>query len=567
MNIRSFTLPTWPILALIVFAYTWRGSLAADVKVLPLLSLPGQTADPSLSPDGRSVAFLWHPTDVNEWGIYIASTSSGKPILFASENEYGGPRSPAWSPDGKWIAFLRSESTEGAALFIKSRVTEEERFLGLVCNNPEIWSADGEALIAATPRDSAYNDPCELKVYPIRIGGQPRGLGVSGIFPALSRDGKTLAFVHNHEIRLLSLTSSDRPFGTERILVNDPSGVWNPIWNTKGSEILYVQAQDRSRIRCVDARVGSVPHDVGNVDGNVASLALAPNGELLAGIEFRDSSLWTIDLQTPDSRAVLLRRLPRKVGSVQVSPDGRKITFSVTEGRSSELYISSLDGKGPRRLLTTPYEVEQLSWSPNGSEIAFIAQSGYAQLEPSRLFVISSLRGSPRRLLDHFKDVYAATWSSDGTALFVAANSDGMDAIWQVKLADGSVTRIFDGAVRKVRASPDGRFIYVIRRPFILSRIGAHGGPEEQLATGVLQFAASGDEIYIERQDSNPPATEGLNLYRLEPVVGMEKFVAHVGFLASSLQLRGERLIYLERHDPPQERVVAVQLGISRRKS
>jgi hypothetical protein len=80
------------------------------------------------------------------------------------------------------------------------------------------------------------------------------------------------------------------------------------------------------------------------------------------------------------------------------------------------------------------------------------------------------------------------------------------------------------------------------------------------VASGVLQFAVNDNELYFERQDSKPPAPEGLNLYRFDPAVGVPQLVANVGFLPLSMQFsKAGQLIYMERHNPPQERLMVVQ--------
>ncbi len=60
--------------------------------------------DPSLSPDGSKVAFT---RDGGENGVYVIDIATGEERLI-----FGGSlvlRSPKWSPDGRWIVFVRGD--------------------------------------------------------------------------------------------------------------------------------------------------------------------------------------------------------------------------------------------------------------------------------------------------------------------------------------------------------------------------------------------------------------------------------------------------------------------------
>jgi len=65
-------------------------------------------SDPDLSPDGRRVAFCVTDTDQEAdrlcWSIWVAPTEGSAPARRFTE----GPadRSPRWSPDGRWLAYI-----------------------------------------------------------------------------------------------------------------------------------------------------------------------------------------------------------------------------------------------------------------------------------------------------------------------------------------------------------------------------------------------------------------------------------------------------------------------------
>jgi len=547
----------------VVLPFCLFGHLAAGIgqaTAQPLLKLEGDTSDPSVSPDGKRIAFVWSPRDETKWGIYIAPTSGGLPDLLVGVDDRGAPLFPKWSRDGKWIAFLRAGSSEQAGLFVKSMVSGVERFLGDVCIDREVWSANGDSVVATAfhPSRNADLDLRELCAFPIKPGAHSHELGVFGSSPAISRDGKMLAFVHNDEIRLLPLTPDDRHAGATTTLLREASGISDVAWDAAKNQILYVPAGDRSRIRCASPGSGSAHREIANVEGEILSLDFTSGGRLIAGVMSRESSLWTIDLRSPDNHPARFREFPWNVGPASVSPDGERLTYAVKHGDSSEVYISDPAGDNPRLLLKMAYRIDQLTWLPNGEKIAIIAESGHAQLEPSHLFVASAVDGSPRRLLDQFESVYEADWSHDGKTLFAVARAKGADGIWKVELANGRAVRIDDRPARQMQVSHDDRFLYRVSDSLVRGSVG--GGAQELVASGVLQYAIGKNEIYFERQDSKPPSAAGLNLYRMDLADGPPQFVANIGFVPSTMQLSMDgQHIYMERNGPLRMHIVAIQ--------
>ena len=78
-----------------------------QLRSVPLTAAAGWESEPSFSPDGNQVAYVWDEGSGRDLPrhIFVKLIGGGTPIrLTSSVNQ---DRSPAWSPDGRSIAFVR----------------------------------------------------------------------------------------------------------------------------------------------------------------------------------------------------------------------------------------------------------------------------------------------------------------------------------------------------------------------------------------------------------------------------------------------------------------------------
>src|SRR5262249_26522787 len=98
----------------------------AHLKVIPLTSFQGAEEQAAFSPDGNMVAFVWKGENEENDDIYIKLIGTETALRLTDNPAFD--TDPAWSPDGRYIAFLR-RSVENCGLFLVPAIGGDERKL------------------------------------------------------------------------------------------------------------------------------------------------------------------------------------------------------------------------------------------------------------------------------------------------------------------------------------------------------------------------------------------------------------------------------------------------------
>ena len=238
------------------------------------------------------------------------------------------------------------------------------------------WSPDGR-------RIAFEGGPAAYGVYVVNAdGGGQRRLARKGRAPAWSPDGRKIAFVSDAKIYLMNADGSEHLALTKPIVGHNHSLAWSPDGRKlaflreggcgPGCFSLYVVGSDGSGLRNLTSKLGA---GRGPGNGPASDPAWSPDGKKIAFVRLNASLGDPIYVVKADGSG--LRNLtPKPVGAYADpawSPDGQKIAFVSERDGNSEVYVMNADGSGQRSLTRNPAFDADPAWSPDGRKIAFVS--------------------------------------------------------------------------------------------------------------------------------------------------------------------------------------------------
>jgi Tol biopolymer transport system component/predicted Ser/Thr protein kinase len=396
-----------------------RAGLDTDIYVQqvrgrgPALRVTDDPADdyqPSMSPDGSKVAFR---SDRDGGGIYEVSTFGGQARLLVPRAYY-----PRYSPDGSRLLYWTGEpqSNVGGHNWIMPADggPASEVAAGWLAG-PAIWTPDGSHVLSMAGPMSAAD------VFLCPIGGPPRLSGATMTMQALGLAVLGVGSI-SADRQLLVSAGTAQTFSIWRLKL-DPR-TWQPV---SAQQLTSGTQYDLEP----SAAAGSVAFTSGAIRINLWSIPLGKAGG------------------EPD---VLTKSDTRMRFNARLSADGRKVVSLVWNARDTDVEVRDLE-TGTAQLLTSGPETDSYAlFSPDGETVAFMRNRDLYRVPvnggPAEMIVADS--GAP------------SSWTPDGKFIVTSRSGSGTATL---ELADLAARRNLPllrhpkWRLYQPNVSPDGKWM------------------------------------------------------------------------------------------------------------
>jgi serine/threonine protein kinase len=482
--------------------YPAASASSSEVTLAPLTADPGYEADPALSPDGETVAYVSDRAGNLE--IFLQQVSGGAEINIS--NNGADDVQPAFSPDGRQIAFVSSRlggsellyvapntPMRGGDVWVMPALGGNARRIAQSGNFPS-WSPDGTELLFTS---GPWFGP---KLYRVSAGGgEPKEIPLTFpgdmpghlLYPRFSPDGRWIALSSPADVFVVRAEG-----GAATAIARGQA----PLWGAESRSIVYStgefgQTQSLWRIP-FDPNTGTpgTPQPLTQSRGSDLAATSSKDGTRIAfaAIETAtqiESQPFDAESGSPGGEPVSLASSRNEISFFDVSRDGRSALFAARRGPASSIWRA--EGSRPLVLLASDTEFEQTNplWSPNGQQIAFSRRPTRDLKAPFSLWMMAADGANPQRLVERMGLNGLFAWMPDGGGIVHIGPGRQLHLL---DLATKTERKLTDepGVMPVVAISPDGQWVVYQRvngDSVDLHAVPTDGGEPRVVASGPTQ--------------------------------------------------------------------------------
>jgi Tol biopolymer transport system component len=390
----------------------------------------------------------------------------------------------AWSPDGKFVAYA---TLNGDLNLMNSDGTGAHRLtpVGGVADSLS-WSPDSKTIRFTKDRSLWEVTSSGSNLHRLLAGWQASEGKCCGKW---SPDGGIFVFV-GPESQIFILDERRKLFGQSAEepvqLTSGPVQWGTPFFGREGKKIFATGSIKAGELARLDAKSNQFQPFLGGMSANL--VAFSKDGRSVAYVSYPDDILWKASRD--GSERVQLTSPSSEPGSVSWSPDGTQIAFMSLSSHGARAWIVPARGGSPKLLLPEDSGGQgDPNWSPDGRSIVFATGLFQSRDSSIRILDLASHRVTT---LPGSAGKFSPSWSPDGQ--FIKADSLDIHTLYLFDVKTQRWSALYKGSTFAYATwSKDGRFLYFLRYtsdPAIL-RIPVTGG-EAKVVVGLKGFPYTG---------------------------------------------------------------------------
>jgi Tol biopolymer transport system component len=471
-----------------VFAWQyWPEKRLVLVNQRRVTSDPGLTTEPSLSPDGKLIAYASDRSGEDHLDIWVQAVDG--PDSRRLTTDPADDREPAFSPDGRAIAF-RSER-EGGGVYVVSPDGGDARLLAPQGHRPR-FSPDGQWVAYWTGKRGAGVPEITGQIYIVgAAGGEPRQLQShfsSARFPIWSPDGRHVLFlgygtpdprgppeasawdwwVTSIDGAELLRTGVFGQAGRQGLVggVYDATGIHG--WVDAGDRVLFsMRHGDRESLWTIPVstrtfQVGGAALPLTQGTGQEVQPWAAGGGRLAFASVASNTDIWSLPVSHAEGKVTgRLERLtdnPAPESYPFITPDGTRVAYTSTRSGKQNIWLKDLSSGVETRFTSDEGKQAYPVLDSTGSRLA------YAQTGPTSEVRLRSLSEGSARTFWKKKSPWFPVWdwSRGGGEILFADEDAGAVQLWALEVASGNAAAVLRHPGKSLfqgHFDPEGRWI------------------------------------------------------------------------------------------------------------
>ncbi|MEP7076033.1 MAG: LpqB family beta-propeller domain-containing protein [Acidobacteriota bacterium] len=316
------------------------------------------------------------------------------------------------------------------------------------------------------------------------------------LYPTISPDGETLAFVRSGENEQTVWVQQTATGSSVQTLPPSQKGYGSLAYSPDGRYLFFRETPNGGSIFQV-ATLGGTPRHI--ADNVWSDLCLSPDGKRIAFVRHetvRDADiLITAAVDGGGEKEMALRRSPESFSTGPAwSPDGEKIVIAVSSQDDPVKLVSVSTASLREETFTTPKWrfVASMVWMPNGREMIVSARD--VKEAVSQIWMLDTVAGETRRLTNDLENYYWVSRTADGQKI-VTRQQHIVAHLWVLPDGDPKKGKQLTSGVRNLDGylglawTADGNIIYSSRSGQVtdLYLIDGDGGDPVQMTANAGQ--------------------------------------------------------------------------------